>query len=92
MAGGGRVNRQAEAQRRTAGANFFGHEVSCARRPQTGEKSANRRFQATGVRHRSIEQKQGEWAFRQPQIKRRDGASAWKCDDAAGRESLDARS
>lgn len=58
MADGGRMNRQAEAQRRTGGAHFFGHEVSCARRPKAGEKSAQRRFHAAAVRHRSIEQKQ----------------------------------
>jgi hypothetical protein len=54
MAGGGRMNREAEAERRTGGTHFF---VSRGR-PKAGEKSAERRFHAAAVRHRSIEQKQ----------------------------------
>lgn len=33
MAGGGRINRQAAAERRIGGTRFFGHAVSCARKP-----------------------------------------------------------
>jgi len=45
MAGGGRINREAEAKRRTGGAHFFGHEVSCARsRAAVGKKVRNAGF------------------------------------------------
>jgi hypothetical protein len=82
------MNRQAEAKRRTSGGHFFGHDVSCARSRVIGvpvalaqrggpggEKSAQRWFHTIPVRHRSSEQKQDAWVFRQPKTGRREAQS-----------------